>query len=146
MATMVALQLARLEPEEVEDTREPPAPRPPEVVADPLPGRRLTRAQAHRRRRLTVLVVVAAVTLISVSGLQALAREPAVPALEPLSSVEETVEDGVYVVQQGDNLWSIARRLAPDSDPRPLVAELRSRHGDVELQVGDRLDLADLLD
>jgi len=26
-----------------------------------------------------------------------------------------------YVVRPGDTLWSIARRLAPSEDPRPLV-------------------------
>jgi Tfp pilus assembly protein FimV len=26
-----------------------------------------------------------------------------------------------YVVESGDTLWSIARRVAPDRDPRPVV-------------------------
>jgi LysM repeat protein len=28
------------------------------------------------------------------------------------------------VVREGDTLWSIARRLAPEGDPRPIVDEL----------------------
>ena len=28
-------------------------------------------------------------------------------------------------VQQGDTLWGVARRMAPDRDPRPVVEQLR---------------------
>jgi hypothetical protein len=45
----------------------------------------------------------------------------------------------VYVVQPGDTLWSIAERIAPGDDPRPIVAELRKHNGDVELTPGERL-------
>jgi Tfp pilus assembly protein FimV len=35
-----------------------------------------------------------------------------------------------YVVQPGDSLWSIAVRVEPDGDPRPLVDELEAQlHG-----------------
>jgi nucleoid-associated protein YgaU len=34
-----------------------------------------------------------------------------------------------YVVRQGDTLWSIARRLSPDGDPRPLVDSLSADNG-----------------
>lgn len=46
-----------------------------------------------------------------------------------------------YVVRPGDTLWSIASRVEPGSDPRPLVDQLQSQlHGQV-LQPGDRLIL-----
>ena len=36
------------------------------------------------------------------------------------------------VVRPGDSLWSVAARLAPDSDPRPVVDALaEARHGTV---------------
>jgi LysM repeat protein len=35
-----------------------------------------------------------------------------------------------YVVQPGDTLWSIARRLDPTGDPRPVVAKLEAEAGD----------------
>jgi hypothetical protein len=36
------------------------------------------------------------------------------------------------VVRPGDSLWSVASRLAPDSDPRPVVDALaEARHGTV---------------
>lgn len=44
-------------------------------------------------------------------------------------------------VEPGDTLWSVAKRIAPDRDPRPLVSQLR-RLNDLEsaqLQVGQQL-------
>ncbi len=56
------------------------------------------------------------------------------------AALERTVE---VVVQPGDSLWSIARRLAPNDDPRPLVHRLeRSRPRPGALQVGERLFVA----
>ncbi len=34
-----------------------------------------------------------------------------------------------YVVRSGDTLWSIAERLAPGEDPRPLVDAIASANG-----------------
>ena len=49
-------------------------------------------------------------------------------ALDPLFRVE----GGNGVVQPGDSLWTVAERLAPDDDPRPVVDALSSvRHGTV---------------
>jgi len=35
----------------------------------------------------------------------------------------------VVVVQRGENLWEIARRIAPTADPREVVTEIRSLNG-----------------
>lgn len=44
-----------------------------------------------------------------------------------------------YVVHSGDTLWSIATRLDPSGDPRPLVAELTaSLHGS-EIRAGEHI-------
>jgi hypothetical protein len=32
-------------------------------------------------------------------------------------------------VREGDTLWTIARRLAPESDPRPIVDVLSTANG-----------------
>ena len=45
----------------------------------------------------------------------------------------------VYVVQPGDTLWSIASRVEPGADPRPLVAQLQAQLRGQVLLPGDRL-------
>jgi hypothetical protein len=47
----------------------------------------------------------------------------------------------VIVVQPGDTLWSIARRLDPEADPRPLVDRLVALNGVVAVAPGQRLVL-----
>jgi LysM domain len=73
-----------------------------------------------RRRRLTVTVSVALV-----------AAAWAGPAVRALGSPEEPtrIARSSYVVREGDTLWTIARRLAPGSDPRPLVDLLSTANG-----------------
>ena len=46
-----------------------------------------------------------------------------------------------YVVEPGDTLWSIARRIQPVGDPRELVAQLETVAGGVELRPGQVLTL-----
>lgn len=47
-----------------------------------------------------------------------------------------------YTVQPGDTLWSIARRIAPSQDPRPVVDELiADNHLRGSLQAGQAIDL-----
>jgi len=46
-----------------------------------------------------------------------------------------------YVVQPGDTLWSIARRLQPEGDVRPLVDRLVDLNGGTDLAVGQRLPI-----
>jgi hypothetical protein len=47
----------------------------------------------------------------------------------------------MYVVQPGETLWDIARRLQPSGDIRPLVDRLAQVHGRGPLEVGERLAL-----
>jgi nucleoid-associated protein YgaU len=44
-----------------------------------------------------------------------------------------------YVVQPGDSLWSIAQRIEPGHDPRPVVDALATARGDGPLVPGEVL-------
>ena len=73
-----------------------------------------------RRRRLTLAL-----------SLMLVAAAWAGPAVRALGSTEDParVARSSYVVREGDTLWSIARHLAPDGDPRPIVDELATANG-----------------
>jgi hypothetical protein len=144
---MVAIQVPQYEPEEwfdPEDDRRGgldtgvwPDPPPLRPAVRRLPDR----ATRIRRRRLA-LVLLVAITVLTCIGLLRMTAPDAVgtdDAPHPIS------QESVYVVQPGDTLWSIAERLAPGKDPRPIVAELRHLVGGSDLEVGDRLDLAEIV-
>ena len=101
----------------------------------------------YQRRRLAVLfaAVVAAVLLIPAASRSAAAfRDVPASVSERRPAPALTVEpgaSGTYVVQPGDTLWSIARRLQPHGDVRPLVHRLISVNGDAALEIGQRLTI-----
>jgi hypothetical protein len=105
-----------------------PARRSPRLVARPSRrGLKLT-----RRGQLVLLLVVAA----AVYGAFGLGRANA--GAEPGPAAAHQV-----VVQQGDSLWSIADRVAPNQDPRDVVGKLESinhLHGS-SVEVGQTLQL-----
>jgi hypothetical protein len=47
----------------------------------------------------------------------------------------------LYVVQPGDTLWTIAERLAPGDDPRPIEAQLAAQVGGDTIVPGERVVL-----
>jgi hypothetical protein len=69
-----------------------------------------TRMRA-RARLLAIVLIVAAFLLV-------------VPGLAKGDGPERPAPQVHYVVQPGDTLWSIARRIAPGRDPRPVVDEM----------------------
>ncbi len=97
----------------------------------------------YRRRRLVAAALLLGALLAGSWALGALgggsltaseARSPAPHrlALEPVSRA-------AYVVEPGDTLWTIARRMQPEGDIRPLVDALAAaRHGR-PLAVGERI-------
>ena len=95
-----------------------------------------------RRRRLMVLlaaVIAALLLVLAASRAAATFRDvPAsVPERRPAPALSTSAS--AYVVQPGDTLWSIARRMQPQGDVRPLVDELVHQNGGTDLAVGQRL-------
>jgi len=61
---------------------------------------------------------------------------PSVPA----ASTHAGSAPGTHIrVRTGDTIWSIARRIQPNGDVRPLVDRLVAANGSSMLQAGDRL-------
>ena len=91
--------------------------------------RRTTRRGAAVRRRRVLLGSVAAGLLVALAlpwsgtGGQTLATPGAALAGGAVAP------DATYVIQPGDTLWSLAVRLDPTGDPRPLVARLAAQVG-----------------
>jgi len=82
-----------------------------------------------RARVLAIVLVVAAFLLVA-------------PGLARGDGPERPARQVTYVVEPGDTLWSIARRVAPRHDPRPVVdalVEANDLHGG--LQAGRELSV-----
>lgn len=90
---------------------------------------RLTR----RGRVLLLFVLAAALTVLVTVGQAAITQ--AGPGGEPVAPL------GVTRVEAGETLWALAQRIAPDRDPREVVAQIRELNGmdSSMLQVGQQL-------
>jgi nucleoid-associated protein YgaU len=109
------------------------------VVPAGSPHRSASTAGVYRRRRIGAAVVVTSLVIALVIGVHGLLASF---GGGPLTASERPGDAAaVYVVQPGDTFWSIATRLRPGDDPRPLVAELVAAHGSPTLQAGERLRL-----
>ena len=106
-------------------------------------GRARPSAAVLRSRRLVATGVAVAVLLCGWIALQAalghtgggpltVAASPG--GLRPISA-------GVWVVRPGDTLWSIAERIFPHADVRPLVDRLAAQVGNHPIYPGERIVL-----
>lgn len=99
----------------------------PAIVVRPRPT-----AAVYRRRRLAVLVAAVALVLAAAQATTVLGGNPlAAPGHRP----------AVVTVTPGETLWSAVERLAPGSDPRPIVDRLTQVRGTSTVQVGERITL-----
>ena len=57
------------------------------------------------------------------------------------SALAETGNGVTYTVQPGDTLWTIAERLDPTADPRPMVARLAAQTGSDSVVPGEHIVL-----
>ncbi len=120
----------------------------------PRPAASPDMATVYRRRRIAVAALALGLTLIltvaASAGIRSLASRgdgaAPVSAVTPgsTSGVDVSgafvVSDGVYVVQPGDTLWSIASSLT-DGSIRGYVADLIELNGGASIDVGQLLVL-----
>ena len=96
-----------------------------------------TAPATHLTRRGRVLaVLVFAAVLLGAFSLGRTASEAAAPTTSASAvQVEHTT------VQPGDSLWSVARRVAPENDPREVVEQIRRLNdlSSADIQVGQQL-------
>lgn len=107
-------------------------------------------ATIYRRRRLVVAALALILTVAASAGIRSLASRG--DGAAPVSAVTPgaitgfdvsgafVVSDGVYVVQPGDTMWSIASSLT-DGSIRGYVADLIALNGGASLDVGQLLVL-----
>ncbi len=128
------------------------------IPRGPRSGSRVT-PTTYRRRRLAVALLALGVVVVAARAGVALGSSPlAAPERRPASSPGSSsggsssargLEDGhlksggIVVVRAGDTLWSIASRVAPGDDPRPLVDRLSAARDGAPLQPGERIRLPD---
>ena len=100
-------------------------------------------ARTYRRRRAVAAGLVVAVLATARAALGLLGGEslPASGLPEPVEVSHRGPATMSYVVQPGDTLWSIATRLDPQGDPRPVVDRLAAANGGSTILVGQRIDL-----
>lgn len=98
---------------------------------------------------LAVLVALAAIGALRLLGADAAATVPASPAvINHPTGVDATTTSSApveVVVQSGDTIWSIARRLRPSGEIRGVVDALQRRVGGSSLEVGQHIDLRGVL-
>jgi LysM domain-containing protein len=132
--TTMAIQTTQMNPRHSRSPR--PAPRPTadrHVAARTIDPRRIA---IYRRRRAVavafVVLVVAAILALAFVGGRATADGSAPGEIRPAA---------VYVVRPGDTLWDLAVALAPDRDPRVVVAALERAAGGATVHPGQRIVL-----
>jgi len=144
-------------PEHLDDERDRPVrPELRLVVAPVRRGARLRpllepsgpRAGAHLRqpRRRVPVAVRRRRTLLAMTGLAlALLASP----LGGFGGTSHTTGSAfaangrsvTYTVRAGDSLWSIAQRVDPTGDPRPIVSQLAAQLGSYSVVPGEQLTL-----
>ena len=61
------------------------------------------------------------------------------PLADPRPAAISTGPVETHVVRPGDTIWSIARRVQPEGDVRPLVDRITSHRGGSPLQLGEEI-------
>jgi hypothetical protein len=99
---------------------------------------------AYRRRRLAavlVLVLAAPALQVAVHAAPAWLGGGSLATPESRPAAVAATASAVHVVQPGDTLWSLARRIQPTGDIRSLVDRLAAAQDGRPLTAGQRIVL-----
>jgi Na+-transporting methylmalonyl-CoA/oxaloacetate decarboxylase gamma subunit len=98
-------------------------------------GPRTSGMHLTRRGRALVVLLLAAVLYAAFSLGRVVSEAADQSPAQRGPAVAQTV------VQSGESLWSVARRIAPEHDPREIVAQIRRMNDlqDSRLTVGQQL-------
>lgn len=95
--------------------------------------------QVHVTRRGRALLLVALVAVLFAAF--SLGRANSQAASASTDPAPRAAAAGQITVQPGESLWAVARRIAPENDPREVMAQIR-RLNELEgsgLQAGQHL-------
>ncbi len=95
------------------------------------------RASVEVRRRRTILAMMGlalALLAIPLGGFGGASH-----TTESASAAQ--IHGSTYIVRPGDSLWSIAERVDPNGDPRPLVSEMASELGTFTVIPGEQITI-----
>lgn len=104
-----------------------------------------TPAAVSRRPSRLPLLAGAVVLFLLLSALTVVAgRGGFADVAEAVSAVPPAQDSGRSVrIEPGDTVWSIARRIQPSGDVRPLVDRIITLNGGPDLVAGERLSIPD---
>lgn len=99
------------------------------------PARRRVSPEVRRRRTLLAMMGLAlALLAIPLGGSGGDSHTTG-------SASAAQLHAGTYVVRSGDTLWSIAQRVDPSGDPRPIVSQLASELGTYTVVPGEQVTI-----
>lgn len=82
-------------------------------------------AHVHLTRRGRLLVLLALVGVLFAAFSLGRSASQASPRVDAVTTrVQPAVEQ--LTVQSGESLWTLARRVAPEKDPREVIAQIRT--------------------
>jgi hypothetical protein len=97
----------------------------------------VSRATYWRRRLVVAVMVVALVLVMAQAGAALGGSTLASPERRPAAADTSARST---VVRPGDSLWSVASRLAPGADPRPVVDALAEARPGTVLVPGESIE------